>query len=288
MKTISIDIATCIKCGHCVRVCPSEIISQRIPSEPARVDSVEGCISCGHCVAVCPSDSVLHSEFPAEKVHPINYSLYPTPEQMMHIIKGRRSNRAFSSRPIPKELLLQIAEAAHRAPTASNTQTVSFTIITDPEKLKLITDYTIGIFDKLGRILTNPLVRFFLKPFMKDVYKYEKAFSKMKEENEKGNDQILRKATALLLIHTPKKSRFGSIDANLAYENASLMAESLGIAHFYTGFVLTAINQDGAKKLSQKLGIDGVIHAGMAMAMASFKYPNYIDRKELSDHLTMM
>ena len=35
--------------------------------------------------------------------------------------KARRSNRAFSTRPIPREMLEQIIEAAHRAPTATST-----------------------------------------------------------------------------------------------------------------------------------------------------------------------
>lgn len=68
---------------------------------------------------------------------------------------------------------------------------------------------------------------------------------------------------------------------NLAYQNASLMAECLGVSQFYTGFVCSAIEQDKKGTLEKKLGIDGKIYAGMALGMPAFRYKNYIDRKDL-------
>ena len=79
----------------------------------------------------------------------------------------------------------------------------------------------------------------------------------------------------------PRTSRFGYQDANLAYQNASLMAECLGVSQFYTGFVCSAIEQDKKGTLEKKLGIDGKIYAGMALGMPAFRYKNYIDRKDL-------
>jgi hypothetical protein len=99
--------------------------------------------------------------------------------------------------------------------------------------------------------------------------------------DEQGKDVgILRGATAVLLVHAPKTSDFGYVDCQLAYQNASLMAENLGVAQFYTGFVLRAIKKR-KQRLEQKLGINGQIHAGMALGMPLFEYPNYVDRKEI-------
>lgn len=225
--------------------------------------------------------SVSHSEFPPEKTHTIDYSQMPTPEQVMLLIKSRRSNRTLTSRPVPKEMLDKIVEAAHSAPTATNSQSLSFTVVTDPRKLRQVSDYTIGVFDSLAKLLLNPVVKCVVKPFMKDVYKYVPVFNRLKEEHKAGKDPILRKATALLLIHTPKSNRFGSEDANLAYQNASLMAQSLGVSQIYMGFVLTAIRQEGKDTLAKTLGIDGKIQAIMALGIPAFKYPKYTDRKEI-------
>ena len=100
--TLNIDQESCIKCGKCVRVCPSDIFTQERAGETIGLVRVESCIVCGHCVDVCPTGSVLHSEFPPEKTHTIDYSQMPTPEQVMLLIKSRRSNRTLTSRPVPQ------------------------------------------------------------------------------------------------------------------------------------------------------------------------------------------
>lgn len=58
------------------------------------------------------------------------------------------------------------------------------------------------------------------------------------------------------------------------------MAESLGISQVYMGFVLSALQQD-PKSFARTLGIEGRIHAVMALGVPAFRYPNYIDRKEV-------
>ena len=278
---LSINADNCIKCGKCVRVCPSKIIKQINNDGLPMVESSKGCILCGHCVAICPTTSVIHSEFPVEKVHQIDYTLYPSAEQMMLLCKARRSNRVFSNKPIPIEALDTILEAAHRAPTASNMQQVAFTLISDPDKLRLISEFTIGVLSSTVKKLNNPLLKPFLKRIMPDAYRYVALFGRLKQEQENGNDPILRKATAVMLIHTPKTNRFGYADANLAYQNGSLMAETLGVSQFYLGFVCAAIKQDKHGSLANSLGIDGTIHSAMALGMPVFRYLNYIDRKEI-------
>ena len=278
---LTINADSCIKCGKCVRVCPSNIIMQISNDTPAMVESSKGCISCGHCVAVCPTGSVVHSEFPAEKVHPVDYAFYPSAEQMMLLFKARRSNRVFSKKAIPVETLDLILEAAHRAPTASNMQQVAFTVISDPEKLRLISDFTIGVLSSTVKKLNNPLLKPFLKRIMPDAYRYVALFGRLKREQENGNDPILRKATTVMLIHTPKTNRFGYADANLAYQNGSLMAETMGVSQFYLGFVCAAIKQEKHGSLAKLLGIDGTIHSAMALGIPVFRYLNYIDRKDI-------
>jgi len=67
-------------------------------------------------------------------------------------------------------------------------------------------------------------------------------------------------------------------NCNLAYQNASLMAEVLGIGHFYTGFVLAGNHFAFGKSLEKLLSIKGKICAGMAMGYPKHHYPNYIEK----------
>ena len=279
--SLNVNDSTCIRCGKCVRVCPSKIFTQTAPGERIGLEYTDSCIVCGHCVAVCPTDSVEHADFPPRKVHKIDYALLPSPEQTMLLCKVRRSNRAFSHKPIPKESLDQILEAAHRAPTASNKQQVSFTMVTDPDKLRQVIEITVGVFSSLARKLEHPLLRPLLKMIMPGAYNYLPVLHRLEKAQAEGKDQILRGATALLLIHTPSDNMFGGADSNLAYQNASLMAESLGVSQFYTGFVLTGIQQDKTDKIARLLGIEGKVHAGMALGMPAFRYPKYIDKKDI-------
>ena len=247
-----------------------------------QINNVELCIRCGHCVAACDSSAIIHEQFPPEKIHPIAFSELPTPEQMLSLIRKRRSNRAFSTKPIPDEHLSQIAEAAYRAPTASNKQYVEFTLITDSEKLKMISKFTLDIFSARINKVDNAIVRPIFNKFFPELTKYFATFKEWKQIfDEEGKDLgVLRGATAVLFIHAPKSYHFINEDCQLAYQNASLMAESLGISQFYTGFVLQAIKQK-SKKLEKLLGINGIIKAGMALGIPLFQYPNYIDRKDI-------
>ncbi|MDH6303545.1 nitroreductase/NAD-dependent dihydropyrimidine dehydrogenase PreA subunit [Parabacteroides sp. PF5-5] len=278
---IDIDRETCIKCGKCVRICPASIFVQETPQSEIALQHIQTCIKCGHCMGVCPTSSVLHSVFPQDKVHPIRRDELPSPEQTMLLIKSRRSNRAFSKKPVPGEMLDQILEAAHRAPTASNMQQVGFTLVTDQQMVQKVIDLTFDIFLGLAKKLQNPFVKPVMKLIIPEAYKYLKHVRHMKEKRDKGGDPILREATTLLLIHTPKDNRFGPADANLAYQNASLMAESLGVSQFYTGFLCVALKLDKKARIPALLGISETIHAGMGLGMPAFSFKNYIDKKEI-------
>jgi len=280
--TLTLTLTNCIQCYHCTKVCPSGIFSISKEDKTVQIKNEQRCIGCGHCVAVCASNAITHKDFPSEKVHAVDLSKCATPEQTLSLIRKRRSNRTFSSKPIPQEFFSQILEAAHRAPTARNLQNVEFTVVTDPEKLKLIIEFTLKTFMSQIKVVDNFLLRPIFKRFFPDTYKFVPMFQRMQQVyDEKGKDTgILRGATGVLLIHTSKDSGFGSEDCQLAYQNASLVAESLGVSQFYTGFVIRAIRKK-YQKLEKMLGINGQIFAGMALGMPMFEYVNYVDRKDI-------
>ena len=282
---LDIDAARCIKCGKCVKVCPSKIfVWQRgNNTSSVKIEKSQNCIKCGHCAAVCKAGAVNHSLFPKEKIHSVEYSQMPSPDQVMLICKARRSNRALTSQPVPDEVIARILEAANAAPTASNLQQLEYTVVNSPGKITEVIEFVIDYFSSMVRLLENPLLKPILKPILGDgAYRYVNVFRRIRESYSRGDDQILRGAKCVIFIHAPKSLRFADADANLAYQNGSLMAESMGISQIYTGFVCTAAKK-GKGKLERILGIDPSrrIVAGMAIGIPEFRYPNYIDRGEL-------
>lgn len=273
-RNIVVDNTRCIGCGRCVKLCPSALFSS--VDGTVSVQS-KGCIGCGHCVAACPVEAISHSDFPPGTVHSFDRTSLPDAASLMTLIKGRRSNRLFSGRDIPADVLSDIVEAGRYAPTATNSREVKMLLVTDADTIKRISQFTIDTYSSILRLIDNPVVRPLLKVFSPATYGYIGAFRRLKREHEAGNDRILRNARAVVIYYAPAGSRFGCQDANLAYQNSSLMAEAHGVAHFYTGFVCVAASMK--KNVLQKmLGIRGTVHAGMALSMPAYKFDKYVER----------
>ena len=278
---LKINDSRCIRCQRCVKICLAGIFYEDNGRICTRNES--SCIFCGHCVAVCPKEAIEHDAFPNGSVQPFSLADLPSPEQLMLLIKSRRSNRAFSGKEIPEESLRMIMEAAAAAPTAQNSRDVHFVLVRKPETLRAVTEYTLDSFMKVVRLLDNRFMRMLLGRKLAGVYKLIPKFKEMYRRFHAGEgDMILRDAKAVLFIYSSEKSRFGAADCNLAYQNASLMAESLGVAQFYTGFVMAALERDKKGRLNSILGLRNVkIHAGMALAVPLFRFEKYVDREDL-------
>lgn len=54
---------------------------------------------------------------------------------ILQVIDQRKASRALDSKPIDKEILLRLAEAAHTAPSSMNNQPWRFVTVTDPNQL---------------------------------------------------------------------------------------------------------------------------------------------------------
>jgi len=278
IPSIFIDDIKCIHCGHCVQVCPSAIFGGDKGST-IHVRGTKGCIECGHCVDICPTDALSHESFPVEKIHAIDYNQLPSPSSLMELIKCRRSNRTFTDKPISEEILNDIIEAARYAPTAENSRKVKVTVL-QKEQIQMVEDATMKFFLRMFRILMNPVIRPITKLCVPSLYHEAPELLRFEKRWNTGERPCTCNAVTLLVFSAPKGYDFGWQDCNLAYQNASLMAESHGVSQVYMGLVQSALKFMTHRHVSRILSLPEkhCQYAIMALGIPSLKYRKYTER----------
>ena len=129
-----------------MRECPAAII--RLPEDEGYPEIVPGgevgCIRCGHCVAVCPHGAMDHAEVPLAQCPDIDPALAISPAQAEQFLRSRRSVRRFKDKLVEQEVLQRLIETARYAPTASNAQSLAWLVINDPRRVQTIAGEVIG------------------------------------------------------------------------------------------------------------------------------------------------
>lgn len=219
---VSINPALCIGCGLCVSDCPTRIIRM---TDNIAVITTQDCIKCGHCQAICPQGAVSLSGF-AEAPEQITPAMHVDADSLMGQLKARRSVRQFSAREIPPECIRQIIEAGRYTPTGTNKQGVSYAVL--QQGIPEVEAQAIRLFRKLKRVV--------------DI-----VYSGLREI-EIDDHFLFKNAKAVIVIKGAD-----AVDAALAASSMELMAQSLGLGVFYSGF-FTMVTRFSAK-LRKRLGL---------------------------------
>lgn len=137
MELFTIDQQTCLKDGLCAMVCPMVIIDGQPGQVPLAADDAETlCIRCGHCVAVCPNGSFHHRDMDPEHCPPVHPEWQLSPEQCEHFLRARRSIRVYKQQPVERAMLQRLIEMACYAPSGINSQGVQWLVIDKQPTLK--------------------------------------------------------------------------------------------------------------------------------------------------------
>ena len=288
MFTITIDRDQCKKDGICASVCPKTIFVQREKLTIPELMNEKGCIACGQCVAICPQNAICHSEFPPTAIRTIQVEEMPTEEQVMTLLKSRRSIRAFRDKPLAKETIESIIDGARFAPSGHNSQSTEYLVVQDRAVLNQVTAVVIEYLKFEIKRFANPLFR--TMALLADRESAERGlheipgFKRMIRSFEAGDDPILHDAPVLLVFHAKRTVGFADVNAQLALQNASLVAHALGVGHFYTGWVLSPCRAPMARTWNRRipslLGIppDNNLYGALALGYPIPRFKNMIER----------
>lgn len=207
----------CIHCGKCISDCMGKALKfnqNRIPE----LDESK-CIKCQHCLAICPTGALsICGKRPEESVIPDSI---PKAEQMLNLIKNRRSIRHYKNENIDKDLMLKLKDMLNWVPTGVNNHRLVFSFIDDVEVMNEFRNYTNG---KMLEALKNPVLKHLAGKFER----YKKAFLR-------GEDIIFRGAPYMVVVSAPIDSPCGDIDPVIALSYFELYAKSLGIGTCWCG-----------------------------------------------------
>lgn len=138
MALFTIDESKCKKDGFCAAECPVMIINFSDKSKvPVPIDGAGAlCIKCGHCVAVCPHEALTHESMgPADCVS-LRDDLKVGAEQAEQFLRGRRSTRNFRETSVEKGTLEKLIDMARHAPSGHNTQLPEWLVISGRDEVK--------------------------------------------------------------------------------------------------------------------------------------------------------
>ena len=185
----------------------------------------QDCIKCGHCQAICPQGAVSISGF-ADAPEPITEQMRVDPEALLGQLKARRSVRRFTSRKIEPELIGKIIEAGRYTPTGTNKQGITYAVLQN--NIAEYENKSINLFRKVKRVVDV-------------VYSGLRGI-------EIDDHFFFKNASAVIVIKGADP-----VDAALAASSMELMAQSLGLGVFYSGFFTMTTRLSG--KLRKMLGI---------------------------------
>ena len=290
--TTAIDPLKCTGCGLCIRVCPDRTLA--MIGDRAAVTG-ERCMHCGHCAAVCPADAVhvadLDNWAHAFETFRFGGDRWLPPgrfdtAQLVSLMRSRRSCRNFLDTPVDTPSLEDLVKIGVTAPSGTNSQKWTFTILPDrPIVLRLGT--AIGrFFERLNRIAGNPLLRGGLKllgrPQLDDYYRehHDSVRDALAEWKTGGIDRLFHGATAAILVGSEPGASCPMEDALLATQNILLGAHSMGLGTCLIGFAVAAMQKDPSIKVDLDIPPDEPIYSVIALGHPDETYLRQAGRKK--------
>lgn len=290
--TTRINEELCTGCGLCVEVCPSDTIT--MIGEKAAVTGPES-LNCGHCAAVCPAGAVqvagLDPALSTFKTFQSRQSWLAhgkgNIQDLVQIMQSRRSCRNFRTKePVPKNILEDLVQIGVSAPSGSNCQLWTFTVLPDRNAVLELAKRVGGFFERLNRTAEKTWLRKGLKlvgkPELEIYYReyYERIREGIEEWKKEGIDHLFHGAPAAIVVGSKKEASCPGEDALLATQNILLGAHVLGLGTCLIGFAIEAMKRD--RRIVRRIGMpdDEQAYAVIAVGYPNETYQRIAGRKQ--------
>ncbi|MBE0618134.1 MAG: nitroreductase family protein [Proteobacteria bacterium] len=259
MGLLTVDESRCRQDGICAAECPRRIIEMTgeggFPTVTPAGEAL--CLRCGHCVAVCPHGAVEVDGVPLEACPELDEARVLSWEPAVQFLRSRRSIRVYRDREVDRPTLQRLIETARYAPTASNSQTIHWTVVSGREKLTKLSSLTVEWMRGVIAARPDSGPAGYFRPLVAGW--------------DRGYDGILRSASTLVAASAPPEASNGLVDCTIALTYLELAALPLGLGTCWAGLLQAAlVNAPGAR---EALGLPPGHTAHYPMMIGYPKYP---------------
>lgn len=267
-----VDKNKCIGCTLCKQDCIANDIEMVYGK--SHIKNIT-CIKCGHCIAICPVNAISsedEKDYSMDEVLEYDENTFSIDsENLMNFMKFRRSVRLFKEDDVEEDKIKKIIEAGKFTQTGSNLQDVSYIVVKDKiQELRKMTLETLN--DEADKLLNNENTPKQFIPYAKMWQSMYKNFL----ENPKCEDKLFFNAPLLILVKANSV-----IDGALASSKMELMVNALGLGTYFSGFLKRAT--DINPKISEflQIGEHEQLVACMVIGYPKVKYKRTVPRKDV-------
>ena len=288
--TVMIDAAKCVGCEDCLQVCPSETLA--MVDGKAMVTGQES-LGCGHCAAVCPTEAIVVKALDNAVLDFKTFSHAPhwlppgefSLGELVRLMRSRRSCRNFNDRTVPLNMLEDLVKIGQTAPSGSNCQAWTFTILPNQDAVRQLSEQVGRFFLRLNRLAQKRLLRTALKwmgrPELDFYYHnyYTSIRDGIQDWQQTGRDHLFHGAPAVILVGGRSGAACPQEDALLAAQNMLLGAHAMGLGTCLIGFAVSAIERAPSLKEFLNIPRDESIYASIALGFPDERYHRLPGRK---------
>ena len=216
-----VDKEKCIHCGACQSDCIAKIINMNSSKIPEiRSEDEKYCLRCQHCLAICPVGAI--SILGRNPQNSDDCSNIPEAEQVLNLIKHRKSIRKYKHENLDRETLQKLKDMLKYSPTGCNNHKLHVAFVDDVEVMDKFRNRTNNTIKKI--LLSKKLT-----PITKKFSRYTKAF-------ENGEDIIFRNAPHMVVVSVPVSAPCAPEDPIILLSYLELYAQSLGVGTLWCGY----------------------------------------------------